>query len=161
MDRLRKMSRTEFPVLRHRPLITSLEGFAKALRAVKTKAAAAYAACPGLSPDYLFFNEHGDGVLFIEYIDRYRKAIEGLCEEYRDCSPQKGHRLRDPCADAAVRQARDLIDRNCPWRRKPTLTAKGPWLRLASLVYEANTGEYDRNLLRYCRRLAKADPVKT
>jgi hypothetical protein len=159
MDCLEAISRMRIhPMKTSNMIATSMAGYAKALRAARAKAAAAYAT---FSLPYHFFDEHGDGALnFIDLLDDELKNVEDLLEVYGS-SKSKGRPLRDLRANVAAEAARDLIDHDCPWRRKPTLTAKGPWLRLSSLLYEALTGEYDRDLLRYCRRLAKAGPVKT
>jgi hypothetical protein len=45
-----------------------------------------------------------------------------------------------------------LVHDECSWRQKATLTDGGPWLRLSSLLYEAATGKYDRDLAKYCRQ---------
>jgi hypothetical protein len=199
MGRLEMISGLRFHVPRHRPTITSLEGYAKALRAAKAKAAAAYAADPFLrrarrqsptppsSPpvepdvpisgiqlsdwvhrkahDRTDFDEHGDVELnFIDVLDDELKRAEQRCELVRDianCSPQKGHPLPDLCAVWAVQEALNLIDRDCPWRRRPTLTATGPWLRLSSLLYEANTGKVEHDLSRYCREWGPLNYILT
>jgi len=158
MDRLEKISRTHFSTLRTRPIIISMEGYAKALRAVRTKAVAAHAF--HLLPRYCVFDEHGDGVSsFIDLLDDELKEVKRLCDFARDMannSPKpKGHPLPDERARGAALAAGDLIGGDWPWRRKPTLTAGGPWLRLSSLLYEANTGEVDRDLSRYCRKLMR------
>jgi hypothetical protein len=135
-----------------------MEGYAKALRAVRAKAVAAHAF--HLLPRYCVFGEHGDGVSsFIDLLDDELKEVERLCAHARDVannSPKpKGHPPLDGCALRAAQEAGDLIGGDWPWRRRPTLTATGPWLRLSSLLYEANTGKDNRDLSRYCRKLMR------
>jgi hypothetical protein len=80
-----------------------------------------------------------------------------------------GSQQRDTVADLAAFMARDLIDPDpyrhpenrgkdlpaidCPWRQRAKLTDGGPWLKLATLIYEGATGEYNRDMMKYCREV--------
>jgi hypothetical protein len=102
---------------------------------------------------------------FLEALDREIWEVDGLtCLVVPRGSPQ-----RDMITDAAAIMARDLIDPDpyrhpenrgkdlpaidCPWRRPARLTVGGPWLRLASLIFEGATGTRGRNMMKYCREI--------
>ena len=44
--------------------------------------------------------------------------------------------------------------------RPPTLTADGPFLQLATVLYEAVTGVRDANIERACRVIFRSDPAR-
>ncbi len=49
------------------------------------------------------------------------------------------------------RDGKDLPAVANPWRQDATLTEGRPWLKLAALIYEAVTGEYDHDMMLACR----------
>jgi hypothetical protein len=87
-----------------------------------------------------------------------------------------GSQQRDTVADLAAFMARDLIDPDpyrhpenrgkdlpaidCPWRQRPTLTDSGPWLKLATLIYEGATGEYNCDMMKACREVDQPRPPR-
>jgi hypothetical protein len=163
MKYLTKLSRVQLKgEMRGRAAITRLKGYARALHVAKWKAQAVDAVW-GM-PEISVFDEDWDGDFsFIDLLDEELKRVEELLES--PCvtllsKRQKGKHPKDPYAVEAVKMAHDLIDRDCPWRQKPTLTTKGPWLRLSRLLYEAGTGKAGRDLSRYCRQRWAAGPTK-
>ena len=127
--------------------------YLKALRAAKG------AAYPMKSPD------------FLRALEREVRAAEAIVTGLK---VPRGSQRRDTVADYAAGVARSLIDpdpyrhpenRNKafpdltpPWRRPATLTYDGPWLVLASLIYEAATGIPNRDMMKACREVDKVPP---
>lgn len=104
---------------------------------------------------------------FIAALDREILHADTLtCLVVPPGSPQ-----RDTVTDIAALMARDLIDPDpyrhpenhslygpfveCSWRRPARLTYRGPWLRLASLIFEGATGTRGRDMMKYCREIKK------
>jgi hypothetical protein len=100
---------------------------------------------------------------FVEALDREIREVE----DRADFPVPYGAKPRDVIADMAARAARDFLEarfifpEHCgkitvpgiknPWRRDARLTDGGPWLKLAALIYEAVTGEYDHDMMLACR----------
>jgi hypothetical protein len=74
-------------------------------------------------------------------------------EHIRDSIEVKhGSRQWSLPAQLSIQAAYELLVLDDPsWRQKPTLTVGGPWHKLSSLMYEALTGEHERDLSKYLR----------
>jgi hypothetical protein len=75
--------------------------------------------------------------------------IDRIKQEHDSIQVAKGSKQRDRIADVAVQFAMALLD-----PEQLTLTTKGPWHRVAALLYEAVTGKPDvTHVLNYMREI--------
>ncbi len=129
---------------------TRVADYLKALRAARKKANA-------VAPFYWSAD-------FIEALDREIREVE----DRAGFPVPPGAQQRDLIADMAARAARGLLEtrfvfpEHCgkiiapgvknPWRQDAPLTAEGPWLTLAALIYEAVTGKDNHDMMPACRQ---------
>jgi hypothetical protein len=148
-----KLRDAPYKHVRKRELEAALENYATALRVARARAEAVKEAfyLPKITIFGQSTDDHLTDINFIDLLDDQTKQVEEMRKFAHVLSKQKGARPKDPVATAVVHMAHRLITRHCPWLGKPTLTPNGPWLSLSSLLYEALTGEVDRDLSWYCR----------
>jgi hypothetical protein len=91
------------------------------------------------------------------YMDATKNLERGIAFLRDHLHVPKGSRPRDPVKQVAALFARDLLRDYSA--KKPTLTTEGPYLALASILYESVTGTEGADLRRYCSH--PDDPVIT
>jgi len=92
---------------------------------------------------------------FTDLLDYELKKAESQHKRLSTMGKSKGREL-DPRGEVAAQEALKLIDGDYPWRQNPTLSPKGPWMRLSSLLFEVASGKRNHNMRRYCDKLHKA-----
>jgi hypothetical protein len=90
---------------------------------------------------------------FIKQVDEQLAVVERY--KRTQWAKDKGAKLFDLDAEAAVRAARDLIEER---GLKPKKSAKGAWYRLAQLLYESITGTSNKNVMHYLRHWKPEQP---
>src|SRR5271166_2393856 len=130
--------------IRTRDIKKSLQAYEKALRAAR-KASLSFRLWQYIAPN-------GE---FIKQVDEQLAAVERY--KGTQWGKDKGAKLIDLDAEAAVQSARDLIE-CCPWLRAPAVSSKGAWHRLSSLLYEGITGTSNKGLMHYLRHWKPEQP---
>jgi hypothetical protein len=129
--------------IRTRDIKKSLATYEKALRAAR-KASVSF-------PLWQFIPPNGE---FIKQVDEQLAAVE----RYKGTKweKDKGAKLLDLDAEAAVQAARDLIEER---GLKPTVSPKSAWHRLSQLLYESITGTANKNVMHYLRHWKPEGPT--
>ena len=100
------------------------------------------------------------GPKFVKELDASIRRLEHLCAYIKEHEVIHGSRQWSLPKQLSVQMAFELLKFDGRRQSKVTLTDKGPWLRLSSLLHEALTGEYNCDLSGYCRKWPRGSKTR-